>query len=73
MIQFWNIVMNIVCEDSKNAKIIEMLQLGKAVLTLKFNIFTTVGSMLYWLTLASDLFWGQIEVGWNFFGDDINQ
>ena len=38
---------NIVCEDSKNAKIIEILQLGKAVLTLKFNIFITVGSVLY--------------------------
>ena len=47
IIQFRILVMNIVCEDSKNAKIIEMLQLGKAVLTLKFNIFTTVGSMLY--------------------------
>ena len=73
MILFWNLVMNIVCEDSKNAKIIEMLQLGKAVLTLKFNIFTTVGSMLYSLTLSFDFYWGQTEAGWNFFGDDINQ
>ena len=44
--------MNIICEDCRNAKIIEILQLGKAVLTLKFNIFTTVGSMLYRLTLT---------------------
>ena len=73
MIQFWNLFINVVCEDSKNAKIIEILQLGKAVLTLKFNIFTTVGSMLYRLILTLAIFWGQNEVGWNCFEDDINQ
>ena len=70
MIQFWNLVTNIVYEDPKNAKIIEMLQLGEAVLTLKFYIFTIVGSTLYWLTLTFDLFWGQIEVGYSFVGND---
>ena len=54
--------MNIICEDGKNTIIIEVLQLGKGKWTLKFSICTTVGSVLFSLTLPFDLFWGQIEV-----------
>ena len=55
--------MNIICEDCRNAKIIEILQLVKAVLTLKFNIFTTVGLMYFRLFLPNDFIRAQIE-GW---------
>ena len=63
MSQFWNLIINVICEDCKNAKIIKRFLLGEALLTLKFSFYTTVGSMLFWLTLHHDLFWGQIEFG----------
>ena len=37
-------ITNVVCKDYKNVKIILIHQLEEAVLTLKSNIFTTVGS-----------------------------
>ena len=63
MSQFWNLIINIICEDCKNAKIIKRFQLGEAVLTLKFSFYTTLGSILFWLTLHHDLYWGHIGLG----------
>ena len=47
MTQFRNLIINIICEDSKYAKIIGIFHLGEAVSTLKFSTYTTVGSMFF--------------------------
>ena len=73
MTQFWDLIMDIICEDSKYAKIIEIFHLGEAVSTLKFSTYTTVGSMFFWLTLNFDLQRGQIKVEQDFFANDLIQ
>ena len=37
-------------------KKIKRFQWGEAVLTLKFSFYTTVGSILFWLTFHHDLY-----------------
>ena len=62
-VQFWKLIINIICKDHKNAKIIKKFQLEEDALTFKIQDFTTVGSLYFWLTLLDDLCWGQFEGG----------
>ena len=62
-VQFWNLIMNVTYGDYENAKIIPNFLLGEAALAQKSTIYSTVGSMDFWLTLLNGLSWGQIKDG----------
>ena len=64
--------MNIISVDNKNIKIIQEFHVGEAKQTKKSNIFATMGSMYFRLTLPFDLSWGQIEVWQKFFGLNLS-
>ena len=61
-VQFWNSIKNIIYEDHKKPKIIHKFELKVAAMTLKFSIYIRMGLLYFWLILADDLSWSQIDV-----------